>query len=92
MSECDRTGCAGIAKWRPILLLRPRDYEGPPARLKVLIGVCDAHREQWPDPFITEESWKQILDGADAAGMTRPHRIRTLVEYEQIPIVLEHIT
>jgi hypothetical protein len=83
--KCSRIDCVEDARWRPILLLRPKPAAGgdppPPARVVVGVGVCDAHKRDVPELYITDDGWKHLLGGFDRAGKQRPHRSSTTVEY-----------
>lgn len=79
---CSRFGCENKASWKVILLLRPRNYRGEPVRGSTGLCVCGDHKSKLPDPFITQETWNQILAAFDERKLARPHRILTEVDYE----------
>jgi hypothetical protein len=80
---CDRDGCQNDGELRPVLLLQPgRDYTGKPMRLPLGIVVCRQHVERMPDRFISEDMWKDIVQGFKTRGMQPPHRTSTRVEYD----------
>lgn len=80
---CMRQGCEQEAKWRVVLLVRPKS-SNVFARGQTGLAVCDSHRERLPDKFITDEGWKAILEAFDRMGRARPHRILTEVTYDPI--------
>lgn len=79
---CQRVGCEHPAKWRPVLACRAKGYEQHPAPATLSLVVCDAHKaESTVDYFITDAGWKQISDSFDAAGLMRPERSLTTLDW-----------
>jgi len=82
--KCSLFTCTRTSEYVVVLLLRPRNYQGRPIRMRCGLQVCRHCRFPIPDKFITEESWQRLLAHFDRRNMARPHRILTDVEY--VPI------
>ena len=50
-------------------------------RMLVGVGVCDAHKVDAAEVYVTDQMWKGLLGVLDRAGKARPHRSFTRVEY-----------
>ncbi len=82
MTRCSYTGCSDPAEWRPVLLLRPDGYDGPPARALISIDVCTAHRSASAPAFLAETGiWSDVVRGLMLGGRVAPARERTSLEY-----------
>lgn len=90
--RCKRVDCRGEddkpreGKWFVVLLLVPsRGYTGKPWRLQTNIVVCDEHRDYTAASYITEDSWKLVLEHCDQMKQGRPHRSSTRADFVAIP-------
>lgn len=86
---CARIKCGEAAEFYPVLLLRPKGYEGEPVRALVKLPVCAVHAKkdiELPEVYLPEPGWKAILGGFDSMKRVRPHRAATRLEFVDIAI------
>ena len=82
LHECERVDCHRIAEFYPILLLRPKGYTGPPARITIRLGLCEeCAKTKNPDEFITEVMWKMLIGAFATLKRQKPHRSSAEVEF-----------
>ncbi len=84
MIKCSVDDCSNRALHKPVLLLRPKYYTGEPAKAHLDIPVCDEHRVQDPQAFITPKSWQFLINRMRREGLAKPKRSLTRLEWESL--------
>ncbi len=79
--RCGRADCGEDGCWIPTLVLHAKGSKSPGARFEVSTVVCEEHKTTNAQHFITDESWKVLLEWFDQRGAQRPHRSISTVTY-----------
>lgn len=86
----DGSLCHQTAKWHPVLLCWPdgtvvEKYNGPPAEAKLMIGVCDTHKETVTiSDVMSEAGYQKIKAGFEMAHRVVPRRSDIRLDWKAI--------
>jgi hypothetical protein len=83
--RCERTGCVGVAAWYPVIEVWPIGAEmagTPPARIRLQLMVCHAHREALVlMDYLGPLGFEALSDALAAMGAARPERATARIAF-----------
>lgn len=85
--NCNHIDCKELetpAEYFPILLVRPKNYSGRPARVCIQLPLCEKHAKGKPEEFITENAWNMIIGAYAKLGKRKPHRASCGIDFDYI--------
>lgn len=82
---CSRVGCTHPGIWHPVLILRPKGYEGPGARAALPLVICAEHRMTMEaEDLIAEKGWDSICETFRRLGKAEPDRESTSIAFAPV--------